>query len=354
MKKTLIGFEGPEVWNGCVTLFCPKRNLMPNGMEMEEVNKAVNLYNQLIGHESINPVWYDTIEQSVFGQDFTWMNSDSKVSSFIAPKSDFITSNKKPFNSDFPWDINYVLEYYGQHFGTEVVCNHEIIYSNNENLLKFKGSKILVVAGGPTAKEVPWDPQDYDYIFSCNHFFLSEKMRKIKVDFTVVGGEIDMSNENQLFHDYLRNNETILCFEDRLSEDASEYFSRIKYRYDDRCVFAHTRYRGKPGVGLRLILYACFLGASEVHFVGVDGMGKDTQEGDLHNHAFQEEKCYSHKSLDYGIYRRHYVIFWDYVLNNLELNKKIKFQNLGEGHPRNQTTTISKTFFPLEVDYGLY
>lgn len=354
MKKTVLGFEGPEVWNGCFLLFCPKRSMMASGMEIKEVDKAVNHYVGLLGHNAMNGVWYDPIEQKVFGQDFTWMNSESMVSSFIAPKYQFLASKNKTCNSEYAWDIRYVMGYYGSHFGKEIVCNEEIMYLNHKKLLKFKGSKILVVAGGPTAKEVPWNPEDYDYIFSCNHFFLSEKMKNINVDFTVVGGEIDMSSDNEEFHNYMKNHDTILCFEDRFAKEASEYFDRMNYRYEDRCVYAHTRYRGKPGVGLRLILYACFFGAAEVHFVGVDGMAEDTKEGDLHNHAFQEEKCYSHKSLDYGIYRRHYVVFWDYILNNLKLHKKIKFQNLGEGHERNQTTTISKKFFPLEVDYGLY
>ena len=36
---------------------------------------------------------------------------------------------------------------------------------------KFKNSKILVVGGGPSSNEIDWDADDYDYIFSCNHFY---------------------------------------------------------------------------------------------------------------------------------------------------------------------------------------
>jgi len=45
-------------------------------------------------------------------------------------------------------------------------------------------------------------------------------------------------------------------------------------------------------------------------------------------------------------------MFWDYVLNTLQLHKKIKFQNLGEGHEKNQSTEISRQNFPLEFDNG--
>ena len=50
---------------------------------------------------------------------------------------------------------------------------------------------------------------------------------------------------------------------------------------------------------------------------------------------------------DYRLYHKHYVALWDYVLNNI--GKDIKFQYLGEDHPSNMTTDISKKMFPLEI-----
>ena len=119
------------------------------------------------------------------------------------------------------------MDYYGRFFGRDVICNNEIIYSNNEKLLKFRDSKILVVAGGPSAKEVNWNPDDYDYIFSCNHFYLSEKMRSARVDFATIGGEIDMTDNNPDFHNYMFKSETLLCFEDRLGPKAAKNFGLI-------------------------------------------------------------------------------------------------------------------------------
>jgi len=341
----------PFRWNNCVII---EDKLLQTHKEAKKIRYALKNYLKTIGGANHFHAWYDEVEGAVFGNDLTWMNCDSKSSSFISLPHEFVYSDKKPNNSRTgkAWDIRYVLNYYGSFFGRDVICNNEIIYSNNKELLKFRDSKILVVAGGPSAKEVNWNPDDYDYIFSCNHFYLSEKMRSTTVDFATIGGEIDMTNKNKAFHNYMSKSNTMLCFEDRLSEAARKYFGPMKLKYGDRCVYAHTRYRGKPGAGLRLILYACFMGAAEVHFVGVDGMSKDTVKGDLHNHAFQPEKTYSHKSLDYGIYRRHYVMFWDYALNTLQLHKKIKFQNLGEGHEKNQSTEISRQNFPLEFDNG--
>ena len=144
------------------------------------------------------------------------------------------------------------------------------------------------------------------------------------------------------------SNSTLICLEDRQDPNMRKYFQLLKEQYPNRVLWAHTRYRGKIGSVPRLLCLAMFFGGSEIHFVGMDGMSKDTKKGDLHNHAFQKEKRYNQSSLNYDMFRRHYVAFWDYVINILKANQSIKFQNLGEGHEKNQSTDISKLLFPLE------
>lgn len=348
MKKKPTGFEGPSIWNGCILLYSPAQNLVTNNLDSKELRSMLHQYTAAIGHPPKFNVWADIEDNKLFGMDETWMNSNTQKSSFISPPEEFLYSDKKLCNSATARDLRHVLSYYGGYFGKDVKTSEEIIYLNHPSIKKFKDSKVLVVAGGPSAKEVDWDPNRYDYVFSCNHFFLSDKFDGVNVDFAVVGGEVDMSSNNQKFHKYMKSNNTLLCFEDRTSPQAAANFGQMKALYGDRCVYAHPRYRGKPGVGLRLLCYAALFGAKEIDFVGIDGMSKDTKKGDLHNHAFQSGKRYSHKALDFATYRRHYVLFWDYILNYLKLGESIKFQNLGEGHEKNQSSKISEHFFPLE------
>ena len=329
-----------EIWQDCVLLHSPSLELSNEGLDSDFVSDQLKLYQKSINKQIEFNVWYDTIENKVFGMDQNWKNSTSKKSSFISSPEDFITKNE--------YNLKYVLDIYGRHFGKDVFQSNEIIYLNNNRYKDFKGSKILVLAGGPSAKNYDWNPEDYDYIFSCNHFYLSPKINKINVDFAVIGNEVKLSQKNEKFHEYFSKHNTLLCFEDRMSKSSTRYFRDIRNQYKDRCVYMHPRYRGKPGVGCRLLLYASFFEPAEIHFAGIDGMAHDTKKGDLHDHAFQVNKCYSHKNLDYGIYRRHYVLLWDYIINYLKLNEKIKFQNLGEGMQRNQSTSISENYFPLE------
>lgn len=362
LAKDFTGFEGPEVWLDCFLLYNPEeQELYTVPQDPESSKRIANKYAAALESLPQYNIWVDPVDKIVFGADQTWKTHRSDVGSFVSSASEFLQNDHKPRTKPHAlWSKalgggakNFVSKYYAPIFGSEMVCNDEIIYSDHARIKKFKDSKILVVAGGPTAKEVDWDPKEYDYVFSCNHFYLNSKMNSTNVAFATIGGEIEMNKDNKKFHNYMSNNDTLLCFEDRHTLragkiDRNPNLPDMKETYGDRCVYAHSRYRGKPGAGPRLINYAVQFGAKEVHFVGVDGMSKETKKGDLHNHAFQPNKKYSHKALNYGIYRRHYVLFWDYMINYLKAHKKIKFQNLGEGHEKNQTTSISKHFFPLE------
>ena len=294
-------------------------------------------------------VWEDLASGEEFDTTFNWQSKgvykiDSDNSYFISDKENFITGNK--------WDVEYIKKYYIPHWKdlmTGIAWNKEIMYTPLPELKKIAGSKVLIVGGGPSAAEKDWDPNDYDYVFSCNHFYLNEKLNNHDVFLAIMGQEVDFSFENNKLHEYMNRNNTIICFDDRTSEQDRKDFELVRQEYPSRRMYLHTRYRGKPGTALRLLCLAIFLEPKEIHFVGVDGMGPDTKKGDLHGHAFQKGKKYSHNCLNYDLYRRHYVAFWDYVINNLGAHEKIRFQNLGEGHPKNQTTDISRQIFPLEV-----
>jgi len=281
--------------------------------------------------------WLDLEKNIKFSLNNNWTNSSSRESFFISSKQDFLHNNR--------WNLDYVLQYYGDILGKEIVSNQEIVYKDLPELEKFKGSKVLIVGAGPTANQSAWDPQDYDFIFSCNHFYLNEKLRATDVAFALFTTETDFSEENKAFHNYIKNNSTIICFEDRFQPTEREPFQLIKDLYPEKTMYAHTRYRGKIGAVPRLVCMAVLFGCAEIHLVGFDGLKKDQKVGDTQGHAFQKGKIIQ-GTANYDLYRRHYVAFWDYILN--DIGKNVKFQNLGEGHENNMTTDISIQNFPLE------
>ena len=90
---------------------------------------------------------------------------------------------------------------------------------------------------------------------------------------------------------------------------------------------------------------ATLFGARQVDIVGMDGMSRQEKVGDETEHSFEANKKRK-GTCNYNLYLRHHNVLWDYLLN--DIGKNTKFQNLGEGHPVNMTTDISKQLFPLE------
>ena len=326
-----------------------------------------NGYRRLYGS-----VWEDVLTDEIFDAETNWysphaatggspLHNISHPGALIPPGFNsnniyFITKPERFINGN-THDSSFVKKYCVPLYGEDITYTQEVMHSNLSALKKFKDSKILIVAGGPTAVERQWDPSDYDYVFSCNHFYLNEKLNKHDVAYAIFAGEVALEPKNKRLIEYLNTNSTTICLDDRVSnlaherphkrQKAANIISFLNKEYPDQHMFAHFRYRSKVGTGTRLILSAILFGAKQIHFVGVDGMAPDTKIGDLHNHAFQKGKKYNSQNLQYDRWRRHYTAFWHYVVNGLKAHERIEFQNLGEGHRCNQSTDISRQLFPL-------
>ena len=323
------------IWNNCEKIYSDNEfsNQVSSGEDV--LHKYID-YVSSIGHNPNFSVWYDIEDKICFGLDQNWTNAPSRDSYFVSGKDSFISGNR--------WDKKYDLDYYGNVFGKELVCDTEIMYLGLDSLKQVKNSKVLIVGGGPTTKSENWKSDDYDFIFSCNHFFLNEKIKKLNIDLVTVTTEVDLSEKNTSFHEYMKNNSTILCFEDRFTPDQAKDFESTKKQYGDRVMYAHTRYRGKIGSTPRLICVAASMGAKQIDVVGMDGFKRGVSLGQDNEHAFEKGKVWQ-GTHNYRLYKRHYVALWDYLLN--DLGKNIKFRNLGEGHGSNMSTDISKQMFPL-------
>lgn len=271
-------------------------------------------------------VWYDILTKTCFGSEQIWSTSNSRES--------FLTL-KETFLSDPTWGMPYVQDYFGSFTGFKFVTSN-LIASHPEVLDKIAGSKVLIVGGGPTANEVDWKAEDYDHILTCNHFFMNQKLSVIpNILLAFVGNEID--TQSQAFRTYFENSDTMVCFEN-VSIPKEIFPGLINHFGTDKVMFAHTRYRSKIGTAARLMIFAAELKAKEIHVVGMDGVAKGTKHGDIAQHSFQPGK-HVQGAYDYDLYRRHYVVLWDQLLN--ELNPDILYKNLGEGHELNMSTSIT-------------
>lgn len=237
-------------------------------------------------------------------------------------KVNFIECAKKQF-----------LSHYSYYTG-ETYYTNEYAISQNIDLSKYKNKRILVVGGGPTTNDCEWNPADYDYIFSCNHFYLHPKLQN--VDLAVICPEIDIFEEQ--FTNYINNSKTIFCYE---NVDANPKF--VKSMLDiNRAFLLSLRKNLKTGTASRLLVLATILEPSVVHVVGVDGLPKDVKKtaGCDVKHSFEPGKV-MHSRYSYQFYYNEYKDLWNYLIN--DIGRNIRFKNLGHGHPFNISTEFNIT-----------
>lgn len=230
--------------------------------------------------------------------------------------------------------------------------NEDIIYSEHKRLLNREGKSILIICGGPSVNSVSWENLNYDSVWSCNQFYLNEKIKNKKLDLvTVAPGLIDVNGDEQ-FIDYIKEYNPLVSFEIEQGcriKDEKNYQEALKFcrLHKNDVSFFHTRYRGQPGLGLRMVVYAIYLGYKDISFVGIDGRSRVESDGNL-LHAFSGDKPIPNWYRRFGddFQERQFIIFWDYIM---ELKDQFSFEinNLGEGTEYNVLSRLFSESFPL-------
>lgn len=223
-------------------------------------------------------------------------------------------------------------------------------------LAKYKDKKILIVGGGTSTLDVNWENISYDYLWTCNDFFLEDRVLNQDIDLYVIAFTTDLNHHK--LHKKLQNSETTVFYEPshyRGKQRTKKFYDFEKIigykvlKYDTPKILEYNRPALKSGVMFRLILLALATKASDILFVGFDGFNKDFSN----IHAFSK-----HKGLKKSDTRRtwegqsdaYYEIFTDAYLKLAEIDTESRLQNLGEGFDYNIGTPISKKYFPLKKD----
>ena len=321
-------------WNDCIKIYDEGDFVIDIDREMLS---SFQMYSTSIRHEPKLHVWYDTVTKKCFGPE----------QDFYANPRDFSFFSQKGGFSDNPlWGKEHLKKYLYPVFGDDAEETAEYIIQNFDELKKYKDKRLLMIGGGPSTNEVDWKGMDfeYDYAWSCNNFYLNPDMDEVKISLAFLGPTVDL--EDKKLQDYVNENKTVCVFEAGISPFREpEQFEQFREACPERSCYIHQRYFSKLGTVARMVCLGTFLGAKKIYFIGMDGFpGKD---GSKYKHAFEgPKKDHGGRLFSYDLHRRQYVLLWDYLLNTLEDNK-VKYQNLGEGHPANQSSDISKKEFPL-------
>ena len=221
--------------------------------------------------------------------------------------------------------VDWVTEDCKSHFSgfsDNLIVTPEIAYQNLPEFKSCKGKTLMLIGGGPSANN-DWEQNEYDFLWSINHFFRNEKLKDKKVDLAMIMGEPDIEAAD--FIDYRDKHQTMIGFEihDRW----------LNYKFDnyDKYFCMHTRFYGRLGAGARTKIFAAHLGFKNVLFTGFDGP-EAIFEGD---HAFEPGKTtlpgvFQNLRLTNVSYfwKEQYDYLWEYIHT---LYPNTNFKNLGGG-----------------------
>jgi len=328
-----------NTWNNCIKIYANNEFVVDIDMEMFN---AFNKYINVIHREPILDVWYDSDENMCFGPEQDFYKNPNDFSFF---------SQKENFINDSRWGKQHLLNLFEKPFGSNLVETDEYMIQDHEGFKKFEGKTILLIGGGPSANDVDWTNLNfhYDYAWSCNNFFMNPKMDKVKISLASLGPTVDLENKNLI--EYIKKHNTLCTFEGGISPFREhEELTKFKENFSNQVAYFHLRYFSKIGTMPRLVCLATFLKVKKIYFVGMDGTpGKS---GDQYKHAFENSssKAATHggRIFSYDVHRRQYAMLWDYLLNELK-RYNVEYQNLGENHPANQSSDISRKEFPLQI-----
>ena len=207
-------------------------------------------------------------------------------------------------------------------FSNSLVTTPEITYQHHPHFDDDRGKTLMLVGGGPSANN-DWGSQEYDYLWSINHFFRNEKIKDLKVDLAMIMGEPDITSQE--FLSYRDKNQTYIGFE--------IHDKWLNYDFDNYKNYfcMHTRFYSRLGAGARMKIFAAHLGFKSVLFTGFDGPeaifqgdhafepGKKTLPGVFQNMPLNSVSFYWKQQYDY---------LWDYMAH---LYPNTKFTNIGGG-----------------------
>jgi hypothetical protein len=218
---------------------------------------------------------------------------------------------------------------------------------------KYKDKNILILGGGQSTLDTKWENLPYDYIWTCNDFYLEPRVLEQEIDLYVLAFTTPLQEERLI--NKLTNSETTVLYETSHYR-GRQHTPKFKKFLETIQIPVHetelqffrdvNRPAYKSGAAFRLIQLALSTEAKTIYFAGFDGFNKDFSN----IHAFTKHKGLKSTDTrrDYEGHPMSYVSIFTDAYNVLKgVRGHESLQNLGEGFDYNIGTPISREYFPL-------
>ena len=219
--------------------------------------------------------------------------------SFHSTVADWVKTSKKLQTAFFKSFM------FNEVFGESEVTD-ELLIKSDIDFSFIKDKSVLVIGGGPSSKTLTDNQiKSYDLVFSCNHFFKNDFLKKHKIHLALIGDEVNFNDPE--FLDYVNNHNPILAFN----------LLKLKESYP-LCFIWLTRYFSRLGYVPRACVLAKLFGASKIDFIGLDGFRTN-------EHFFEKDKNPPPFN-DVKEFQDQMRVFCEYMLNCL----KIEVENFND------------------------
>jgi len=218
---------------------------------------------------------------------------------------------------------------------------------------KYKDKNILILGGGQSTLDTKWENLPFDYIWTCNDFYLEPRVLEQEIDLYVLAYTTPLQEERLVKK--LTNSSTTVLYETshyrgkQLTAKFKSFKEAIQIPvHETELQFFKdvNRPAYKSGAAFRLIQLALSTEAKIIYFAGFDGFNKEFSN----IHAFTKHKGLkdSDTRRDYEGHPMSYLSIFTDAYNVLKgVQGYERLQNLGEGFDYNIGTPISREYFPL-------
>ena len=187
---------------------------------------------------------------------------------------------------------------------------------------KFKNKSILILGGGQSTLDVKWEKLNYDYLWTCNDFYLEKRLLESKIDLYLLSYTTDITSKKLI--EKLSQDSPLIIYEPLhyRGKQNSDQFKLFKqnlpsnlYEVTIPLNYTDKEPKQKSGAIFRLIQLALMMEARNIYFAGFDGFNKEFSN----IHAFTKHKGLKDTDTrrDWNSTKYSYVNVFDDAYNHL-------------------------------------
>ncbi len=326
-----------SLWGDCELVYSHESRQF-SSTHYKNLTKYIDSYRDAINCN----IWFDHENKQYFSAAQTIATPQSgKHHSFIMSRAPFFTGDFSGANNLINMGNSYL--YLKNSFPQGPIVSTPEFRCGFDNCVQeiHNQDSVFIVGGGPSTLTVNFDEYKQIPKWTMNNFYKNEHFRDMdNIQLVSFLDGVDL-NDTKLYN-FLTETKPIVMQE---FSDPGYKDSRIKLLLSkyDRISYFMTRYRSRIGIGARLVVLAILMGTKDIYISGLDGYNIS----ESNNHVFEDNKAIPNWLASSGpaLQKQQFVIYWDYILNELKKSYDFNIYDLSKGQETVQYAFLQEHIF---------